>query len=253
MEALARAMGPKVRLLAIGAASNALGTINDLPAAIALARAQGALVFVDAVHSAPHTVVDVKDLGCDFLGCSAYKFYGPHVGVLYVRHDLLEELDAPKLEPAPDEAPDRLETGTGNHEGIVGAAAAVDFLASLAPGVSRRERLVAAMSELHQRGDALVARLWNGLAALPGVTLYGRPPGEPRTPTVAFTVKGKDSHAVSRALAERAVFASSGDFYALTVVRRLGLEKERLVRAGCACYTTESEVDRLVEGVRALV
>jgi cysteine desulfurase family protein (TIGR01976 family) len=252
MDALARALTPRVRLLAIGAASNALGTINDLETAIGLARAQGALVFVDAVHAAPHTVVDVKKLGCDFLGCSAYKFYGPHVGVLYARRELQEELDVPKLEPAPNEPPDRLETGTQNHEGMVGAAAAVDFLASLAPGGSRRERIVTAMTELHRRGDVLVSRLWNGLREIPGVTLYGRPPGEPRTPTVGLTVKGKDSHAVARALAERALFASSGDFYALTVVRRLGLEQDGLLRAGCACYTTESEVDRLVDGVRAI-
>jgi len=252
MAAFRSALSPKVRLVAIGAASNALGTINDVETVVALAHAQGALAFVDAVHAAPHAVMDVKKLGCDFLACSAYKFYGPHVGVLYGRRELLQELEVPKLEPAPDEAPDRLETGTSNHEGIVGAAAAVDFLASLAPGASRRERIVAAMTELHRRGDALLARMWNGLAAIPGVTLYGRPPGEPRTPTVAFTVKGLDSHAVSRGLAERAVFASSGDFYALTVLRRLGLEKDGLLRAGCACYTTEGEVDRLVEGVRQI-
>ena len=197
-------------------------------------------------------MVDVNALGCDFLACSAYKFYGPHVGVLYARHDLLAGLDVPKLEPAPDEAPDRIETGTLNHEGVVGAAAAVDFLASLSPGTSRRERLRQVMSELHGRGEALLLQLWNGLRAIPGVTLYGRPPGDPRTPTVGFTVAGLTSTAVAEALAERAVFASNGDFYALTVVRRLGYERDGIVRAGCACYTTGEEVDRLVEGIREI-
>jgi selenocysteine lyase/cysteine desulfurase len=252
MGAFRGALSPRTRLVAIGAASNALGTINDLRSALDLARARGALTFVDAVHSAPHSLVDVRALGCDFLGCSAYKFYGPHVGVLYGRHDLLRGLLAPKVEPATDEAPERLETGTQNHEGIVGTAAAVEFLASLGPGATRRERISVTMTELHRRGEELLARTWNGLRSVPGVTLYGRPPGEPRTPTVAFTVEGLDSHAVAKALAERAVFVSSGDFYALTVVRRLGLEKDGLVRAGCACYTSESEVDRLVEGVRAI-
>jgi cysteine desulfurase family protein (TIGR01976 family) len=249
---LERAFSPRTRLLAIGAASNALGTINDVRRAARIARAHGALVFVDAVHYAPHVLVDVKELDCDFLACSAYKFYGPHVGVLYGRHDLLAALEVPKLLPAPDDVPERLETGTLDHEGIVGAAAAVDYLASLAPGATRRERLAAAMAELHRRGEALLARLWEGLRGIDAVTLYGRPPGEPRTPTVAFTVRGVSSRRVAEALASRAVFLSTGDFYALTVVRRLGHEPDGLVRAGCACYTTEEEVDRLLEGVRAV-
>jgi len=136
---LERAVGPKTRLLAMGAASNALGTISDVARAANLVHAHGGLMFVDAVHYAPHALVDVKALGCDLLACSAYKFYGPHVGVLYGRADLLAQLDVPKLDPAPDTTPERLETGTQNHEGIVGAGAAVDFLASLAetPGLSR--------------------------------------------------------------------------------------------------------------------
>jgi cysteine desulfurase family protein (TIGR01976 family) len=251
-DSLSRAITPRTRLLAIGAASNALGTINDLPAAIATARAVGALVFVDAVHSVPHVLPDVRALGCDFLACSAYKFYGPHVGVLWGRRALLDALDVPKLVPAPEESPERLETGTQNHEGIVGAAAAVDFLASLGQGAIRRDALASAFAALHERGRRLGERLWNGLAAVPGVRLYGPPPSAPRTPTVAFTVGGAPSDEVARALARRAVFVSHGDFYAATVVERLGLAKEGLVRAGCACYTTEDEVDRLIEGVRAL-
>ncbi len=249
MEDLAAALGPKTRLLAIGAASNALGTKNDVRRAADLAHAKGALVFVDAVHYAPHALVDVDALGADFLACSAYKFYGPHVGVLWGRQTLLEALDVPKLEPAPESAPDRLETGTQNHEGIVGAAAAVDFLASLSSGPDRRSRVIASMTALHARGQELLERLWNGLRAVPAVTLYGPPPPQPRTPTVAFTLKGRTSEDVAKALVQRAVFVSNGDFYAATVVRRLGHEKDGLVRAGCACYTTPDEVDRLVEGV----
>jgi selenocysteine lyase/cysteine desulfurase len=210
-------------------------------------------VFVDAVHYAPHALVDVAALGADFLACSAYKFYGPHVGVLWGRRELVEGLDVPKLAPAPDQAPDRLETGTQNHEGIVGAAAAVDFLASLGPaGGSRRARLQAAFAALHARGQELVERLWSGLGDTRGVTLYGPPPGAPRTPTVAFTVAGVPSEDVARALAGRAVFVSHGDFYAATAVARLGHAKDGVVRAGCACYTTADEVERLIDVVRSL-
>jgi cysteine desulfurase family protein (TIGR01976 family) len=252
MDDLAAALGPRTRLVAIGAASNALGTKTDVRRVADLAHAKGALVFVDAVHYAPHGLVDVGALGADLLACSAYKFYGPHVGVLWGRQALLESLDVPKLEPAPESAPDRLETGTQNHEGIVGAAAAVDFLASLSEGPDRRSRLAASMAALHARGQELVEKLWDGLRALPGVTLYGPPPPEPRTPTVAFTVRGRTSEEVAKALVDRAVFVSNGDFYAATVVRRLGHEKDGLVRAGCACYTTPEEVDRLLEGVAEL-
>jgi cysteine desulfurase family protein (TIGR01976 family) len=252
MEDLARAIGPRTKLLAIGAASNALGTINDLPRAIAMAHAAGALTFVDAVHFAPHVLPDVRKLDCDFLACSAYKFYGPHVGVLYGRRRLLESLDVPRVEPAPSQAPENLETGTLNHEGIVGAAAAVDFLASLGhtPGASRRAALERAFAGLHARGQALFERLWKGLRAIPGVTVYGPPPEAARTPTVSFAVAGWTSDDVARALADRAVFASSGDFYAQTAIARLGRARDGVVRAGCACYTTEDEVDRLIEGVR---
>jgi cysteine desulfurase family protein (TIGR01976 family) len=250
--ALERALSPRTRLLAVGAASNALGTVSDVTRACALARAAGALSFVDAVHYAPHALVDVRAIGCDFLACSAYKFYGPHVGVLFGKRDRLEALDAPKLAPAPDTAPERLETGTLDHEGIAGAGAAVEFLASLAAGGSRRERLERTFAALHRRGQELVERMWTGLGELPGVTRYGPPPGRPRTPTVSFTVAGRSSQEVATALAAEGVFVSNGDFYATTVVERLGLTAEGLVRAGCACYTTADEVDRLLAGVERL-
>ena len=244
---------PRTKPIAVGAASNALGTINDVKRAVRLARAVGALVFVDAVHYAPHELVDVRALDCDFLACSAYKFYGPHVGVLYGKRERLEALDFPRLIPAPDYAPERAETGTQNHEGMVGAAAAVDFLASLAPGGTRRERLQSAFAGLHERGVTLLTKLWEGLAAIEGVKLYGPPPSAPRTPTVSFTLAGQPSLAIAEFLAERGLFASNGDFYAWTVVERLGLAEEGLLRIGCACYTTEDEIDRLLEAMREAV
>jgi cysteine desulfurase family protein (TIGR01976 family) len=244
-------LASKPTLLAIGAASNALGTVTDVRRASAMARDAGALSFVDAVHFAPHQLVDVGEIGCDFLACSAYKFYGPHIGVLFGREELLRRLDVPKLAPAPETAPERMETGTGNHEGIVGAAAAVDFLASFGQGDTRRARLQSSFAELHARGQGLLQRLWDGLSEIDGVTLYGPSPGLPRTPTVAFTLSGRAAHDVARQLADFGVFVSSGDFYATTVVQRLGL-KDGLVRAGCACYTSEEEVDRLIHGVAEL-
>ena len=249
-----RQLSPQTRLVAIGAASNALGTINDVRRASAMAHAAGAQIFVDAVHYAPHQLVNVREMDCDFLSCSAYKFYGPHLGILYGRHDLLAALDFPKLAPAPDSAPERAETGTQNHEGIAGAGAAVDFLASLAPGTgaTRRERLATAFAALDERSNQLVRQLWDGLDEIESVKLYGPPPGEVRTPTVGFTVAGVLSAEVARRLADDAVFVSNGDFYATTVVERLGLGDDGLVRAGCACYTTEEEVERLIDGVRVI-
>ena len=251
---LEAAITPRAKVLAIGAASNALGTITDVARAAALAHAVGATVFVDAVHYAPHALVDVQAMGCDFLACSAYKFYGPHIGVLWGKRERIEALDAPRLDPAPQESPERLETGTQNHEGIVGAAAAVEFLASLAgpDQRSRRASLVAAYDILHARGSALLELLWNSLEAIKGVTLYGPRPGTPRTPTLSFTMNRRSTDDVARALAQRGVFVSDGDFYAATIVERYGLVPQGFVRVGCSCYTSEEEVGRLVEGVSAL-
>ena len=250
--ALERAITPKTRLLAIGAASNALGTVTDVSAAAKLARAVGALVFVDAVHYAAHGLIDVRQADCDFIACSAYKFYGPHAGFLYGKRDLLAGLDVPKLIPAPDEAPERLETGTQNHEGIVGTGAAVDFIASIGAGETRRERIVTAMGALHQHGDALVRQLWDGLGQIRGVRRFGPPPDAPRTPTVSFVMDGIASEQVAVALAKQGLFLSHGDFYATTVIERLGCSADGLVRVGCACYTTSDEVERLLEGLNRL-
>ncbi|MDR3632371.1 MAG: cysteine desulfurase-like protein [Isosphaeraceae bacterium] len=251
---LARLINGRTRLLAIGAASNALGTISDVGAAVGLAHAEGAQVFVDAVHYAPHRLVDVRAWDCDFLACSAYKFYGPHVGVLYGRREALAALDVPKLRPAPDTVPERLETGTKSHEGVVGAAAAVDFLAGLATvGATRRERLEAVFQTLHDRGSSLLGRLWSGLEGIPGVRLHGPGPGQPRTPTLSFTMDRHTPETVCARLAERALFASHGDFYATTVAERLGRAGDGFVRIGCACYTTDDEIDRLIAVVAAMV
>lgn len=250
LDALAALLGPHTRLVAVGAASNAIGTINEVGRVARLAHHAGALVFVDAVHFAAHERIDVRAMDCDFLACSSYKFYGPHLGILFGRRELIEGLDAPKLAPAPEYAPDRLETGTQNHEGIAGAAAAVDFLASLGTGADRRERLTSAVVAIRERKHELFGRLWEGLAEIRGVRLLGVPPGGARTPTVAFAIAGVDPVDATRALAERALFVSHGDFYATSVVARLGYASTGLLRAGLAAYSTIDEVDRLVDGVR---
>jgi len=252
-EDLARKLTRGVRLFAFGAASNALGTVNDVARLTAQAHAVGALAFVDGVHYASHQICDVRAWDCDFFACSAYKFYGPHVGVLWGRRALLAGLEVPKLAPASDAVPDKMETGTLSHEGIVGSGAAVDFLASLSRAAApRRERLRQVSRELHARGAELLGRLWHGLAAVRGVTLYGPPPGSARTATLVFTLAGYDSAEVARHLAGRGVFVSNGDFYASTVARVYGRERDGFVRAGCAAYTTADEVERLVAGVGEL-
>jgi cysteine desulfurase family protein (TIGR01976 family) len=255
-EDLERYITPKTKLVAIGAASNALGTINDLETIIAMAHDAGALVFVDAVHYAPHALIDVRELDCDFLGMSAYKFYGPHIGVLYAKRRHFEEIDFPKLVPSPDYAPENAETGTLNQEGMVGAGAAVEFLASLGGQSTkqpdRRESLLRAFREMHARNSVLFNRLWSALSSIPRVTLYGPPPDALRTPTLSFTIERCTSTDAARRLAEKGLFLSHGDFYAYTIVQRLGLAPEGLIRAGCACYTTEEEIDRLIEGVHEI-
>jgi cysteine desulfurase family protein (TIGR01976 family) len=251
-DSLDRVINPKTRLVAVGWASNALGTITNLIPVIERAKVAGALTFVDGVHAVPHVLPAVRALGCDFLGCSPYKFYGPHAGVLYAPAELMDELDVPRLPCASQEAPGRFESGTPSFEAMAGSAAAVDFLASLAEGGTRRERLGRSYSVLHERGEELVGRLWDGLKECPGVDVYGPPPGRPRTPTVAFSVKGVQPRDVASHLSSRhGVFVSHGDFYATHVVEDLEVQ-DGLVRAGCACYTTEGEVDRLVAGVQDL-
>ncbi len=251
LDDLERKLSKRTRLVAIGVASNALGTVVDVARVSEMARAVGAMVYADAVHYAPHFLVDVQALGCDFLACSAYKFYGPHVGVLWARRDIVERLDVPKLEPAPEESPERLETGTQNHEGIVGAGAAVEYLASLSgdDGLPRREALAAAFHAIHQRGALLFERLWNGLGDVSGVQRFGLPPKSRRSATLSFRVKGVPSDEVAGALAEQGLFVSHGDFYAATVIERLGVDADGVVRVGASISNTEDEIDRTIAAI----
>ena len=252
-------LSTKTRLVALGATSNALGTLTDIAPLSRMAREAGARVFVDAVHMAPHRRIDVRALECDFLACSPYKFYGPHMGVLWMRRELLAELDIPKVAPAPDIGPERFESGTLNAEGMAGTTAAVEFLARLGEkgekpkagaALTRGGRLDAVFSELELREGALLERLWNGLRGISGVRLYGPPPGSDRAPTLSFTVGSLPAREVSSQLADGVgAFLSHGNFYAATVVDRLGLRDQGLVRAGISVYTTAEEVDRLVSGV----
>ena len=251
-EALKQALSPRTKLLAISAGSNALGTMPDVAQAARLAHAAGALCFVDAVHYTPHGLVDVRAIDCDFLACSAYKYYGPHIGILYGKAERLAALDVPKLEPAPDTVPERLETGTQNHEGIVGAGAAVRFLASLGGGSDLRARVVSAMTALQSRERQLFSHLWDAMGAIPGVTRHGPPPSRPRTPTLSFTIKGLTPENAARALAKQGLFVSHGDYYASTVVERLGLQPDGMIRVGCSCYTDEDEIERLIAAVGQL-
>jgi cysteine desulfurase family protein (TIGR01976 family) len=260
----ARLVTKKTKMVSFGAGCNALGTVSDFRRAVEMAHSVGALALVDAVHYAPYFLCDVKESDCDFLTCSAYKFYGPHVSVFYGKKQLLESIDFPKLQPAPDSAPERVEMGTQNHEGIAGAAAAVDFYASLsvsnAPDSERiegaashgRQQLESSFASLRDHSTPQVKRLWESLSRINGVRLYGPSPEALRTPTVSFIVKNVASTEVARRLAERGLFVSHGDFYAQTVVDRLGLQPEGLVRVGCACYTSDEEIERLIEGIQQI-
>lgn len=242
-------INPRTKLLAIGASSNALGTLNDVRHAADLAHAVGAYLFVDAVHYAPHHLVDVRQMDCDFLVCSAYKFYGPHLGALYGRSSILERLDIPKLQPASNTAPKRIETGTQSFESMAGTTAAINFLASLGHGKSRRVRLVDAFSKIHLASTELFEQLWNGLAKNPRITLFGLPPGDCRTSTISFVVDGYPSEEISKLLSDQAILVSHGNFYAATVIQRLGYEKEGVVRVGLSCYSNADEVDRLLDAL----
>ena len=241
---------PRTRLIAVGGASNALGTINDVPSITRLARESNIISYIDGVHYAPHVLCDVQALGCDFFSCSPYKFYGPHAGILYGRRKMLEHLDFPRLEPAGSNAPERLETGTLSHEAIAGSAAAVEFLASLTPDQPRRVALTSTYSQLHTRSQKLFRHLWATLNQIHGVTCYGAPPTAARTPTLGFSVRGLSSEEACKRLSNKGLFLSHGDFYASTTIRVLGVEG--LIRAGIACYTHPEEVDRLISEVKEL-
>ncbi|MFF4248873.1 cysteine desulfurase-like protein [Streptomyces sp. NPDC001822] len=241
-------LSARTRLVALTAASNLIGTCPDIPAVAELVHRTGALLHVDAVHYASHMSVDLDALGADTLVCSPYKFLGPHLGVLTGRPELLESLRPDKLLPSSDAVPERFELGTLPYELLAGATAAVDFLAGLVSGGGgRREDLRRAFTALASHEDRLRERVEGGLAELGGVTVYSR--AARRTPTTLFTVEGRTPAEVSRQLAERDVDAPAGSFYAVETSKRLGLGVDGGVRVGLAPYTSDDDVDRLLNAL----
>ncbi|MCB9080132.1 MAG: cysteine desulfurase-like protein [Lewinellaceae bacterium] len=239
----------RTRLVAVGYASNILGTVNDLQKVRALTHAAGAWMLVDAVHAAPHLPIDVQAIGCDFLLCSAYKFYGPHVGILYSRPGLLDRIATDRLRTAGQAAPESIETGTMNFAAIAGVKAAIEFIGNqFGTGESWRERLTSAMLKIQAHERTLVTRLYEGLTAIPGVSVLGPSVKEPlRAPTLAIVVDGKRPEWVCARLNEQAIFAWDGHFYALRAVEILGLrEKGGVTRMGISAYTTAEEVNRVI-------
>ncbi|MGX9134284.1 cysteine desulfurase-like protein [Rummeliibacillus sp. JY-2-4R] len=240
------------KLVAVTLASNVIGTITDIKKIVARAHEMGALVIVDGVHAVPHFAIDRDKLGVDILLCSAYKFFGPHIGIAVIKEGLFQQLPVYKLQPAPTYIPDKLETGTQNHEAIASIEALVDFIASLGSGVSRREKIIDAYNEIEEHENTLAQKLRNELAIIPEVTLYQAPDNVAKTPTVAFTIKGVDSVEICKWLAENyAIFIASGDFYASTLCKKLGLaETGGWIRAGFAPYNTLEETELLVSAIK---
>lgn len=260
LDALPGLLSDRTRLVAVGGASNALGTLNDIKriASIVKARSQ-AFLFVDAVQSVPHIPTDVRDLGCDFLACSPYKFFGPHQGVLWGRAEVLDGIEAYKVRPADANPPGhRFETGTPSFEaqgGVLGTIEYLDWLGGhFSDANSRPERLRAAMTACIAYERDLGERMLAGLRAIPGVKLWGRPTMEGRVPTFAITIDGHHPDEVARKLAEQGMFVWSGHFYAVEVIARLGLEQAGgLIRIGLCHYATADEVDRLLDALRGIV
>jgi cysteine desulfurase family protein (TIGR01976 family) len=253
---LAAKIGERTRLVAIGMASNALGTVNldEIALARKLSREVGAWLVLDAVHFAPHFPLDVQALDADFLLCSAYKFYGPHVGILYCRPGLLDSLDTDRLCTAEASAPWRIETGTLNHAAIAGVTAAVDYVAALGTGSSLRERIQSAKQDIAEYEYGLASRYWNGLGEIPGVRAWGQDfSSRQRAPTVSITLDSMRADAAAAALAKSGFLVWDGNFYAHKVVSVLGLdERGGLLRTGFSMYNTAEEVDRLLEAINDL-
>lgn len=250
-----RQLGPKVKMVAVGCASNAVGTMNDVQSICKLAHDAGALVFVDAVHYAPHGPIDVQAWGCDFLACSAYKFFGPHVGILWGKREWLERLDVYKVEPASDALPGRWMTGTQNHEGLAGVAAAIDYLATLGVAItgetaSHRRRLEAAMQAIREYERDLSQRMLAGLAQRPRFRVWGLTDPAAlarRTPTFSLTAANSTPREMAEHLARHEIYSWHGNFYAHELVKRLGAAPPHgLLRLGLVHYNTANEVDRLM-------
>jgi cysteine desulfurase family protein (TIGR01976 family) len=248
---VAAVVSQKTRLVAVTAASNLIGTRPPVREIAEVVHAAGALLYVDGVHYAAHCLVDVTDLGADFLVSSPYKFCGPHLGALAGRPELLEQLTPDKLLPSTDEVPERYEFGTLPYELLAGTTAAVDFLAGLAPGEgTRRARLQASMAALEAHEDGLRRRIDERLAALTRVTIYSR--AARRTPTLLFSIDGSTPDEVQRHLASRGVNAPAGSFYAIEPSRVLGLGDAGAVRIGLAPYTDDADVDRALAAIAEL-
>lgn len=249
-DAFSAVLGPRTRLVAVTAASNALGTVVDIPAIAAVVRSMSpALLFVDAVHCAPHRSIDVKAWDADFLVASAYKFYGPHIGALYARAGHLASLPAYKVRPAPETGPDRWETGTQSFESVSGVTAAVDYLASLGTGVDRREQLLDAYQAIGSYEQTLADRFLTGLSELEHITLYGLTEGD-RTSTFSIAVDGLSDEQVAVALADQGIYVSHGTYYAVEVMKSLG--QSGLIRIGFVHYNTSDEVDAVLNALDGL-
>lgn len=268
-EEIESAITTRTKLVCIGGASNLLGTINDVRSVSALAREVGALTYVDAVQLAPHVAIDVQDLGCDFLVCSAYKFFGPHQGVLWGRRELLEKMTAYKVRPAYDRPPFKYETGTQSHEGMAGTTAAIDYFAWIGESFAdayhaknagyagRRRHLRSAMQYLFDYERELTAYFLAELAAMSGVRVYGitdEAALDRRVPTVAFTVEGVDPAKIAEELALRNIFVWNGHNYAVELVKCLGLmEAGGVVRVGPVHYNSRVEIDKLMSALDEII
>lgn len=245
-DAFDEVLGARTRLVAVTAASNALGTVTDIPEISRRVRRTDALLFIDAVHAAPHRLIDVKAWDADFLVSSAYKFYGPHIGILYGKAEHLESLPAYKVRPAPDHGPGRWENGTQSFETLAGVTAAVDYLASLGEGATRREQLASAYDAIAVHEARLGDRFLAGLAEFDHVQLFGVEEGD-RTSTYSIGVDGVDDVTLVNQLAERGIYATHGSYYAVEVMKSLG--QEGLVRIGFVHYNTPQEVDAVLSAL----
>jgi cysteine desulfurase family protein (TIGR01976 family) len=262
MNDLARKISGHTRVVAVGYASNAVGTINPVKQIVQLAHAHSALAYIDAVHYAPHGPIDVRALDCDFLVCSAYKFFGPHMGLLYGKREHLKRLQPYKVRANTEAIPNRWEWGTLNHECIAGITACVDYLADLGRRVdpsasTRRAALLAAYDAIQKHERNLAKRLIRGLAAIPGLTIYGITDPrrfDQRCPTIAVRIAGHTPLELATALGERGFFTWDGNYYALNLTERLDVEKDGgFLRIGLVHYNTSEEVDRLINASREIV
>lgn len=242
------------RLVAMGMSSNCIGTVNNFKLVREMTYKYNAWLLLDAVHYAPHFSIDVQEIGCDFLLCSAYKFYGPHVGLLYTKPGILDRLPTDRLRTAGQIAPESIETGTLNHAAIAGVGAAVEFISTLGSGSTLREKLVSAFKTISTHEHGLASYLYKGLKGLPGITLVGQDFSSPhRTPTVSFTLNGKTPLQVCEHLAKRNICAWDGHFYALRAIESLGLlERGGVTRLGISLYNTQEEMDLTLEEIKKI-